>query len=176
MVTNPSRNSTEGRSLGAVIINLQRTPLDGAATLRVFGECDAVLAQLLAALGLPPAAVPPPPQLGGVSRALVPYDAEGRRVAGPGPRLMWLDLSPGQRVRLSPDTNRMVRLRHGATCLQNFCFCYIFPSGGRPSAGVPGVYGGVRGQVRRGPRRVVPQHRGSLHPARGLVAGGRAEG
>ena len=49
MVTNPSRNSTEGRSLGAVIINLQRTPLDGAATLRVFGECDAVLAQLLAA-------------------------------------------------------------------------------------------------------------------------------
>ena len=59
MVTNPSRNSTEGRSLGAVIINLQRTPLDGAATLRVFGECDAVLAQLLAALGLPPAAVPP---------------------------------------------------------------------------------------------------------------------
>ena len=108
MVTNPSRNSTEGRSLGAVIINLQRTPLDGAATLRVFGECDAVLAQLLAALGLPPAAVPPPPQLGGVSRALVPYDAGGRRVAGPGPRLMWLDLRPGQRVRLSPDTNRMV--------------------------------------------------------------------
>ena len=108
MVTNPSRNSTEGRSLGAVIINLQRTPLDGAATLRVFGECDAVLAQLLAALGLPPAAVPPLPQLGGVSRALVPYDAEGRLVAGPGPRLMWLDLSPGQRVRLSPDTNRMV--------------------------------------------------------------------
>ena len=49
MVTNPSRNSTEGRSLGAVIINLQRTPLDGAATLRVFGECNAVLAQLLAA-------------------------------------------------------------------------------------------------------------------------------
>jgi NAD-dependent SIR2 family protein deacetylase len=45
-------------ALGAVVVGLQRTSADGDATLRIFGECDAVFGALAAELGLGDA-VPP---------------------------------------------------------------------------------------------------------------------
>ena len=41
-----------GRGLGVVIINLQQTRLDGAASLRMFAESDLVMRLLTERLGL----------------------------------------------------------------------------------------------------------------------------
>ena len=42
LATAAARRSLGGKSLGTVIVNLQQTPCDGAATLRLFAECDKV--------------------------------------------------------------------------------------------------------------------------------------
>eukprot|EP00913_Durusdinium_trenchii_P023727 g22285.t2 len=92
-----------GGGLGTVIMNLQQTAQDGKMTLRLFGKSDEILRLLLPELGFGLSIVKPPvwPK---VSRALVPYDAEGRRLP-PRAKRMWLDLSRGQEVRLTPGHN-----------------------------------------------------------------------
>lgn len=89
--------------LGTVIMNLQQTAQDGKMTLRLFGKSDEIMQMLLPDLGFSLSIVRPPvwPR---VSRALVPYDASGRRLTLPGKR-MWLDLSKGQNVRITPGHN-----------------------------------------------------------------------
>ena len=102
MATAPAKRSLAGRSLGTVIVNLQQTASDGVATLRIFNDTDRLFELVMASIGSPltscPLVAPP-----GEHRALVPYSRQGRRVTT-GPR-MWLDLSKGARVRLSPDHN-----------------------------------------------------------------------
>merc|ERR1719428_2192428 len=62
--------------------------------------------QLLRELGFPPAQVKlQPPVWPRESRALVPYDAEGRRLPDGERRWMWLDLSERQKVRITPGHN-----------------------------------------------------------------------
>jgi len=110
VATNAAERSRSGTSLGACMINLQQTVQDGKMTLRVFGKSDDVLRVLLNELDLSPM-----PDLRPVwpvkSVALVPYDRGGKRLArsrrgkgweGP---LMWLDLRPGTKVRVSPGHN-----------------------------------------------------------------------
>eukprot|EP01013_Petalomonas_cantuscygni_P022863 TRINITY_DN44185_c0_g1_i1.p1 TRINITY_DN44185_c0_g1~~TRINITY_DN44185_c0_g1_i1.p1 ORF type:complete len:489 (-),score=63.42 TRINITY_DN44185_c0_g1_i1:106-1551(-) len=92
--------------LGFVVVNLQQTPHDGKASLRINGRTDDVFAAVLAAMSLPPVPPNPPPSSRMYahvpSRALVPYNAEGRPSSG---RKMWLDLQAGARIRLSPGHN-----------------------------------------------------------------------
>jgi len=93
-----------GGALGTVCINLQQTEQDGKMTLRLFGKSDDILRGLLAELGfgrirLDPVTWPL------VSRAQVPYDAEGRRLPAGARRLMWLDLGDGQQVRITAGHN-----------------------------------------------------------------------
>merc|ERR1719271_922699 len=73
-------------------------------TLRFFGRSDDVTRLLLRELGFPSARLRPPawPK---ESRALVPYDAEGRRLPKGERRWMWLDLSDRQKVRITPGHN-----------------------------------------------------------------------
>lgn len=89
--------------LGTVMINLQQTAHDGKMTLRLFGKSDEIMRLLLPELGFNLQIVKPPvwPT---VSRALVPYDADGRRLQGAGKR-MWLDLRRGQEVRITSGHN-----------------------------------------------------------------------
>ena len=42
LATAAARRSLAGKSLGTVIVNVQQTPCDGGATLRLFAECDKV--------------------------------------------------------------------------------------------------------------------------------------
>lgn len=98
----PAKRSLQGRSLGTVIVNLQQTPQDGVATLRLFADTDTVfemvLGQLTQGLALCPRISPPAEH-----KALVPYTSQGcRRPEGP---RMWLDLTKGARLRLAPDHN-----------------------------------------------------------------------
>ena len=104
-----------GGALGTVIINLQMTPVDGQATLRMFGKSDDVLRRLLSELGLGPVSVRLPGWGKDVDRsfAMVPYDKDGRRLrrrpaaeggGWDGP-LMRLDLRDRQRVRITPGHN-----------------------------------------------------------------------
>ena len=87
--------------LGTVIMNLQQTAQDGKMTLRLFGKSDEILRMLLPELGFGLSIVKPPvwPNM---SRALVPYDSNGKRSSR---KRMWLDLSAGQQVRLTPGHN-----------------------------------------------------------------------
>lgn len=91
-----------GGGLGTVCMNLQQTAQDGKMTLRLFGKSDDILRMLLQELGFDPkiAKTPVCPK---VSRALVPYGADGRRLSGG--RQMWLDLRKGQEVRITPGHN-----------------------------------------------------------------------
>merc|ERR1712139_406468 len=77
---------------------------DGIMTLRFFGRSDDVTRLLLRELGFPSARLRPPawPK---ESRALVPYDAEGRRLPKGDRRWMWLDLSDRAKVRITPGHN-----------------------------------------------------------------------
>merc|ERR1719343_375272 len=72
-------------------------------TLRFFGKSDDILQALVVELGFS-ADVARPPVWPKASRALVPYDADGRLV-GEGGRRMWLDLRAGQEVRITPGHN-----------------------------------------------------------------------
>jgi len=104
VATNSAYRSEAGQSLGSVMINLQQTPKDGMMTLRMFGKSDDILGMLVEELGLGPVATKQPKWP--TKAALVPYDADGVRLAGDSeaPR-MWLDLSTGQKVRLTPGHN-----------------------------------------------------------------------
>ena len=89
----------EGGALGTVCINLQQTEQDGKMTLRMFGKSDPILTRVVDILGLGP--VPSTSPKWPASRALVPYDADGRRIP-PGDTEtphMWLDLRRGREVR-----------------------------------------------------------------------------
>ena len=112
--------------LGTVIINLQQTPEDGKASLRVFSTADIALTLVLDLLGIAcPAEAPaflPSPTAGRVHaqvgredqtrslcrRVLVPYDRDGVRIPreaqGTTPR-MWLDLRDGARIKLGAHHN-----------------------------------------------------------------------
>ena len=92
-------NAVRGVALGTVILNLQQTPHDGIASLRLFGFSDDILARIVRLLAV---SVPRSPIVWPAVRALVPYDDRGRRTAGP---RMLLDLSVGQRVRITDGHN-----------------------------------------------------------------------
>lgn len=109
VATDTAGRATGGRdsALGTVCINLQQTEKDGVMSLRCFGKSDDILQALLRELGF-----------GGVKllfrsptwpatrRALVPYDASGVRLPpGKGQKGMWLDLSDGCRIQLTPGHN-----------------------------------------------------------------------
>eukprot|EP00658_Telonema_sp_P-2_P077689 TRINITY_DN7086_c0_g1_i1.p1 TRINITY_DN7086_c0_g1~~TRINITY_DN7086_c0_g1_i1.p1 ORF type:complete len:270 (-),score=48.04 TRINITY_DN7086_c0_g1_i1:380-1189(-) len=102
IVEEVAHRSLQGRSLGAVCINLQQTPLDGMMTLRMFDKSDKTLSRLLPKLGMGrlPTRLPKWP----TAAALVPYDAEGRRTEQGAPR-MWLDLSDRAKIRITPGHN-----------------------------------------------------------------------
>lgn len=100
---NAAHRSCRGRSLGAVIINLQQTEQDGKMTLRIFGKSDDVLQRVLFHLGYGRIRLQTP-VWSKESRALVLYDETGHRVADGG-RRMWLDLRDRQKVRLTPGHN-----------------------------------------------------------------------
>lgn len=114
MATCPAARSATGGSLGFVIINIQQTPHDGLASLRLNAKSDDVFPALLAALALPPL---PPSARTCIDefthlpdRVAVPYDGAGRRLtdgAGSlrGQRLMWLDLRDGAAVKLTDGHN-----------------------------------------------------------------------
>jgi NAD-dependent SIR2 family protein deacetylase len=97
---------SRGGALGTVCINLQQTEQDGIMTLRLFGKSDDLTRLLLRELGFPVARVRPGlPMWPKDSRALVPYDADGRRVPEGEHRWMWLDLSERQKVRITAGHN-----------------------------------------------------------------------
>lgn len=103
-----------GGRLGTVIINLQQTPEDGKATLRINGTSDVVLGLLLATLSITTPRTHSPNYSPRVwetgTRVLVPYDRNGKRIDdkskdGMPLQKMWLDLSIGARVKLNPKHN-----------------------------------------------------------------------
>jgi len=94
-------SSTSG-VLGAVIINVQQTRLDGCAALRIFATCDEVLAMLVRELSVD---VPPAPRVAKLPRTHVwsglPYDASSGERLPEGAACSMVDLSPGKRVKLA---------------------------------------------------------------------------
>lgn len=108
VATNAAERSLPGYrgprgALGTVCINLQQTSEDGEMTLRLFGRSDDLLPILLQELGFPPLR-PSATHWPKESRALVPYDKDGRRLPEGAPK-MWLDLSNGAKVRITPGHN-----------------------------------------------------------------------
>lgn len=95
----PAERSREDppRALGTVIVNLQRTRLDGLCAVRVWARLDDAFRALADELGLD--ATPRSAILAPGDVFSVPYDAEGRR--DPGSVLSW-DLRVGQRLRVAP--------------------------------------------------------------------------
>lgn len=102
VATKCAERSCVGRSLGTAMINLQQTLQDGKMTLRSFGKSDDFLRLLLHHLGIGMPRVPKQIQFEKKTRVLVPYDGDGRRCED---RKMWLDLSDGQAIRLTPGHN-----------------------------------------------------------------------
>ena len=96
----PAQRSLEGSCLGLVVVNLQATPLDGQATVRVFADTDTLMQRLIAQLNISLEA----PKL--VSKikceAMVPYDSSGNKSSTV---LTELCLKPGSGVRLSQQHN-----------------------------------------------------------------------
>jgi NAD-dependent SIR2 family protein deacetylase len=104
MATKPAERSLHGGALGTVIINLQQTEQDGKASLRMFGKTDDLMRMLLRELGLrePPMAMPRWPA---ANRVAVPYDGNGARIDDDLGIQMWLDMSDGQQVKITPGHN-----------------------------------------------------------------------
>lgn len=97
LVTKTSTRASRGESLGSVIINLQETREDPGATLRLFSHSDTVAALLARRLNI---AVREPDIRSNIQhRAWVNYSKEGVRTEPEGG--MFLDLRPGQEVRLN---------------------------------------------------------------------------
>jgi NAD-dependent SIR2 family protein deacetylase len=107
VATNCSERSTKGKSIGTVCINLQQTVPDSGMSLRIFGKSDNILQRVVSELGM--CSIPtvsPKFMQQQQSRALVPYDKIGNRLAPESdePR-MYLDLSDRAKVKLSPGHN-----------------------------------------------------------------------
>ena len=98
----PAARSERGKCLGSVMMNLQQTAEDGIMSLRMFGRSDDLLKMLLEELRMGPVPMRQPsfPH----RAAQVPYDRDGVRLRECGP-MMWLDLSDGQKVRITPGHN-----------------------------------------------------------------------
>lgn len=102
MAATPAEKAACGEALGTVIINLQRTGLDEAATLRIWAKLDDAFALLARELGLPvpdmrEATGMPAPE-GDVFE--VPYNAQGQ----PDPSVrMRLDLRKGATLTVPVD-------------------------------------------------------------------------
>ena len=96
LVTKTSSRAGRGESLGCVIINLQETREDPGATLRLFSHTDTVAVLLARRLNI---AISEPDIRSNIQhRAWVNYTKEGERTE---PECgMFLDLSPGQEIRL----------------------------------------------------------------------------
>lgn len=114
MASTPAARSANGGCLGFVIINLQQTPLDGTATLRLNARADDVMKMLLGCCQLPPLPPPPPPLAADTFahvplRLAVPYDARGVRLSdvekADESRWTWLDCRDGARVKLTEGHN-----------------------------------------------------------------------
>merc|ERR1719158_2104907 len=86
------------------MINLQQTASDGLMSLRMFGKSDDLLKMLLEELKMGP--VPTVQPSFPHEAALVPYDKDGVHLKeGSTEPMMWLDLSDGQKGRLTPGHN-----------------------------------------------------------------------
>lgn len=128
MASTPAARSITGDCLGFVIINLQQTPQDGEATLRINARTDEVMPMLLERCHLPPLPPGAPPCSASLfvhlpTHVAVPYDRDGNRLPGhvaklpgvrgdgggasqePAPGWMWLDLRDGAAVRLTSGHN-----------------------------------------------------------------------
>ena len=96
-----------GRALGVVIINLQQTKHDGAASLRIFSTSDRVMSLLTEGLQLRYS--PPLTRQGReavLSHGLIPYDKEGRLSER---AFSCLDLTKGNRIKLHSNHNSQVK-------------------------------------------------------------------
>ena len=89
-----------GGALGTVCINLQQTVEDGKMTLRLFGKSDDILTRVVDILKIGP--IPTTSPKWPKARALVPYDADGRRLPPKDTETphMWLDLRRGRKVSM----------------------------------------------------------------------------
>ena len=96
----PAHRSLEGCCLGLVIVNLQATPLDGQATIRMFADTDTLMQRLVATLNL--TLEQPKVKSKIKSEDVVPYDSSGNRTSSEMSRLC---LQPGSNVCLSPRHN-----------------------------------------------------------------------
>merc|ERR1711939_277820 len=105
MATKPAERSLRGLSLGTVIMNLQQTGQDGKATLRMFGKTDDLMKLLLTELQLSQPSMIRMPCWPTTNFWLVPYDADGVRVEDGSRARMWLDLTPGSSIRITPGHN-----------------------------------------------------------------------
>jgi NAD-dependent SIR2 family protein deacetylase len=105
VATNAAKRSRSGASLGTVCINLQQTPQDGKMSLRLFGKSDMIMQQLLVELGLKDSLTSMSGFWPRQSRVLVPYDKSGLKLDNEKADWMWLDLSDGQLLRLTPGHN-----------------------------------------------------------------------
>ena len=96
----PAGQSLVGAALGTVIINIQQTPMDTLATLRIFSHTDQVMEALAKTLEIKIEV----PEVSKTfqHQAMVPYDREGRQSTS---SLMSLNLTPGQKIRLNTNHN-----------------------------------------------------------------------
>ena len=96
----PAQRSLEGCCLGSIVVNLQATPLDGQATVRVFADTDTLMQRLVTTMNL---TLEPPKVTSKIkSKAKVPYDSSGEPTSS---EMTELCLHPGSGVRLSPQHN-----------------------------------------------------------------------
>lgn len=84
-------------SLGMVMINLQQTPHDGKASLRIFGTSDDVFSAVLSRFDVTIPELVPTELNFSERKFLVPYDQNGKRSSSV---KMWLDLNPGTAVKI----------------------------------------------------------------------------
>jgi hypothetical protein len=82
MASTPAKKAVNGTALGTVIINLQRTPLDDASSLRIWAKLDDVFRLLVKKLGIEDKIVTTPPKIPrgrlGEDIFIVPYDDNGK--------------------------------------------------------------------------------------------------
>ena len=96
----PAQRSLDGCCLGLVVVNLQATPLDGQATIRMFADTDTLMQRLVATLNL--TLEQPKVNSKIKSEDMIPYDSNGNRTSSEMSRLC---LQPGSSVCLSPRHN-----------------------------------------------------------------------
>eukprot|EP00567_Pseudictyota_dubia_P003396 CAMPEP_0197435470 /NCGR_PEP_ID=MMETSP1175-20131217/3051_1 /TAXON_ID=1003142 /ORGANISM="Triceratium dubium, Strain CCMP147" /LENGTH=640 /DNA_ID=CAMNT_0042964515 /DNA_START=1078 /DNA_END=3000 /DNA_ORIENTATION=+ len=115
VATKAADRSKHGRSLGMVVINLQQTPQDHKASLRIFGRSDDIFVAVMDRLSIDPLPTPLPTfhsVLTKIRRALVPYNDMGELIpeeqktcSGRLQRKMWLDLQPGEAICITDGHN-----------------------------------------------------------------------